>query len=264
MRQIAPSLMAVLPILCGLGLQGCASHVPSLPPVSTAPTAAAPTQVTSKKTGKTFQIVHLAETDDELEKFEPPAGGLGAASPDNFHGTDRKAAKTSISNGPTETFADLAALFDSGLLLPDKQMTKHHPPISKVATSNRVDEEQHNVVVTAYLYASSKEPDNDFHCIFGAAPGQPAQFLNVEITGLPLSGAAKAQLKTVRDKFKEFFGPDNLPGSGYSKFDPPIPVKIAGSIFFDIDHPAGVVGPTGLRPKTAWEIHPVTDIEFEP
>jgi hypothetical protein len=26
---------------------------------------------------------------------------------------------------------------------------------------------------------------------------------------------------------------------------------------------AGVVGPTGMRPKTAWEIHPVTRIEFE-
>jgi hypothetical protein len=264
MRRIAVSSMGVVTILCGLGLHGCASHVTSPPPVSAAPTAAAPTQVTSKKTGKTFQILHLAEKDDELEKFEAPTGGLGAASPDNFHGTDRKAAKTSISNGPTQTFADLAALFDSGLLLPDKQMTKHHPAISKAETSDRVDEEQHNVVVTAFLYASSKEPDNDFHCIFGAAPDKPPQFLNVEVTALPLNGDAKAQLKTVRDKFKEFFGPDNLPGSGYNKFDPPIPVKITGSIFFDIDHPAGAVGPTGLKPKTAWEIHPVTDIEFEP
>jgi hypothetical protein len=167
-------------------------------------------------------------------------------------------------SGPTQTFADLAALFSSGLLLPDIQMTKHHPPISAGATSGRVTEEQQNVVVTAFLYASSKEPDNDVHCIFGTAPGQPKQFLNIEVSALPVSGPARAQLKTVRDKFKEFFGQTHLPDKGFSKFDPPIPVKITGSTFFDIDHPPGAVGPTGFKPDTAWEIHPVTDIEFEP
>jgi len=30
-----------------------------------------------------------------------------------------------------------------------------------------------------------------------------------------------------------------------------------------VDHAAGVVGPQGMRPSTAWEIHPVTKIEFE-
>ncbi len=124
-------------------------------------------------------------------------------------------------------------------------------------------EERHNVVVTAFLYASAKESDNDFHCIIGTAPSQPRRFLNVEVSGLPLNGPFRAQLKTVRDKFKGFFGHD-LPTHEYSKFDPPIPVRIAGSLFFDIDHPAGAVGPTRLKPTTAWEIHPVTDIEFEP
>ena len=50
----------------------------------------------------------------------------------------------------------------------------------------------------------------------------------------------------------------------YIKFTPAIPVKVQGSLFYDIDHEPGVIGPTGFRPKTAWEIHPVTDIEFEP
>jgi hypothetical protein len=40
-------------------------------------------------------------------------------------------------------------------------------------------------------------------------------------------------------------------------------VKVTGSLFFDVDHKAGSVGPTGMRPKTAWEIHPVSDIQFE-
>ena len=40
-------------------------------------------------------------------------------------------------------------------------------------------------------------------------------------------------------------------------------VKIRGSIFFDTDHAAGTVGPTGFRPATAWEIHPVIYLEFQ-
>ena len=51
----------------------------------------------------------------------------------------------------------------------------------------------------------------------------------------------------------------------YVKFDPPIPVRVTGSLFWDIEHPPpNTVGPTDRRPKTAWEIHPVTKIEFEP
>jgi hypothetical protein len=120
------------------------------------------------------------------------------------------------------------------------------------------------VVITGFLYASTKESDNDFHCIIGTAPGKPPQFVNVEVSGLPVSGPARVPLKAVRDAFIEFFG-DDLPGSsGYTKFKTPIKVQITGSIFFDIDHKAGVVGPVGFRPKTAWEIHPVSEIVFEP
>lgn len=53
-----------------------------------------------------------------------------------------------------------------------------------------------------------------------------------------------------------------LPGKKYEKHDPPVPVEITGPLFFDVDHDAGVVGPQGHRPKTAWEIHPVMDIKF--
>src|SRR5690349_8944072 len=119
MHRITLSLATGVLILCGLVLQGCGSQPapPASPPASTAapattPGPAATDQITSKKTGKIFSMVPLDESDVELEKFEPPAGGLGAASPDNFHGTARKAAKISISSGPTRTFADLAALFN--------------------------------------------------------------------------------------------------------------------------------------------------------
>jgi hypothetical protein len=232
-------------------------------PTATAPPPAAKRTFTSKS-GATYAIVTVPENDSKFERFEPPAVALGAPSPDNFHGTDRAAAKTSISTGPSKTFGDVGALLDSGLFVADSKMLKHKPPIPKDKTSDRVAEEQHNVVVTGFLYASTHESDNDFHCIVGMPPGQPQRFVNVELSGLPVSGPARAQLRTARTAFKDFFG-DNLPaGSGYTKFDPPIKVKITGSIFFDVDHKAGVVGPQGMRPKTAWEIHPVTDIEFEP
>jgi hypothetical protein len=38
---------------------------------------------------------------------------------------------------------------------------------------------------------------------------------------------------------------------------------VTGSLFFDVDHPAGAVGPQGHRPQTAWEIHPISSIAFE-
>jgi hypothetical protein len=52
-------------------------------------------------------------------------------------------------------------------------------------------------------------------------------------------------------------------GSSYRKYNHPIPVIVEGSLFFDIDHVAGVVGPQGMRPTTAWEIHPITKLVLQ-
>src|SRR5437879_2768710 len=68
---------------------------------------------------------------------------------------------------------------------------------------------------------------------------------------------------TVRETFKHFLMPtvpDNEAAS-YTMLDP-VHVRITGSIFFDVDHAAGVVGPGNFKPKTAWEIHPITKLEF--
>ena len=42
------------------------------------------------------------------------------------------------------------------------------------------------------------------------------------------------------------------------------PVKnITGTLFFDVNHDGGSIGPRNYAgPTTAWEIHPVTAIEF--
>src|SRR5207249_1238839 len=90
--------------------------------------------------------------------------------------------------------------------------------------------------------------------------------INVEVSGLPGSSSRDfATLKALRNKFLAFFdGSDPGTSRGYDKFDPPIPVTLTGSLFFDVDHRAGAVGPAGLKPDSAWEIHPLTDITFEP
>jgi hypothetical protein len=261
MRSLLPRCFAGI---AGLALlaAGCAQQPPPVttPGATQAPTAAG---ISSAKSGRTYAVVQLTDSDDALEPFAPAAPGLGAASPDNFHGTDRGAAKTAIVDdaSPT-TFADLEGLLASGLLVADADMQNHNPPITR-DLGDRVAEEQHTVVVTAFLYASTKEKDNDFHCIIGTAPDHDPQFFNVEVSGLPLSGPFRQPLKQVRDTFKAFFG-TGLPGRGYKKFNPPIPVRITGSLFYDIDHPPGAVGPGALKPKTAWEIHPVSVVEFEP
>ena len=69
-----------------------------------------------------------------------------------------------------------------------------------------------------------------------------------------------------RDDYKAFFG-SNLPGMSYDFYDPPIPVEIEGSLFFDMSHATGSKpGPSSLRDDipTIWEIHPISKIVFEP
>ena len=221
-------------------------------------------QFVSPKTGKTFVYVMAPDTDEEHEPFEIPRGVFVAPSKDNFIGTDRKAAKISIADGQVVTHADVGELL-AHLPDTDDNMIHHQPPISKSADSQRLSEEQQNVLVEAgFIYAIAKEKDNDYHVILGTAPGSSPQFLNVEVSGLPQSGPFRAPLKQVRDKFQQHLG-TVISGPGYHNFaENPIPVRITGSLFYDIDHPPGAVGPTGLKPATAWEIHPVTDIEFEP
>ena len=254
------TVMAMLPLVAA----GCCCHRDrEAGPASTQPpaTPAAAATFTSPK-GQRITITRVGDTNppEHVVALVLPPGA--APSPDAFRGNDRKAAKLSISNAQVESFDDLAALLDS--LPTDASMTNHNPEITEDASSGRVTEEQRNVKLKVWLYAAKKEADNDFHLIMGREPGKPKRFLTMELTGLPASGDPfRPRLKSVRDKFKAFFGQD-LPGTQYDKYDPPVPVEVTGSLFFDVDHPAGAVGPQGLKPTTAWEVHPVTDLNFEP
>ena len=218
--------------------------------------------------GRSIRVLVTHETDPyetakPLAELAPTPLAL-AAQGDKFTGKARRAAKISIADAKMEKFDDLVDLIAA--LTPDAEMIDLD--LSDGPTSKRVVAERRNVRVRTFLYAASREDDNDWHLIIGRRVGQtPRRCMNVEISGLPSpSSAAFKKIKRARDAFKKFFG-DKLPGAGYQHYDPPIEVVVEGSLFFDVTHSTGPhPGPAKLRPfiPTIWEIHPVTRIVFEP
>lgn len=222
-----------------------------------------------------YRILRTDEVDANDASLAPEeraniaATGLAAATRrggDDFAGTARKAAKLSISDAAPETFDSVAAIVAT---LPSKSDMVHHSPgITDGAGSERVAEEQRNVSLLTFLYAASRENDNDFHLIVGQNPqGQEEVYMTMEVSGLPSPGAGSfTKLKSSRDSFQGFFG-DKLPGASYDFYDPPIPIRVGGSLFFDMSHAHGQSpGPPTLHPHmpVIWEVHPISNIEFEP
>ncbi|HEV7428843.1 MAG TPA: hypothetical protein VGQ46_21020 [Thermoanaerobaculia bacterium] len=189
------------------------------------------------------------------------AAELAAAASDEFTGHDRKAAKISIASAPVTAFNDLAALLAS--LPPDATMAHHNPPIGTQETSDRVAEEKKNVGVKVWLYAASREKDNDFHTIIGSDPAEtPRIFMNAEVSGLPPAGSsARATLQAVRSSFASIV--QHKPLAGYDFYNPPRPITVEGSLFFDVTHAHGgsTPGPPQTKPHTIWEIHPITSMK---
>jgi hypothetical protein len=215
-----------------------------------------------------YTIIHTKEM-DEYDKgaMGPGLAAAPAAAPtgDDFQGTARKAAKLSISTAKTENFTDVKDLINS--LPAESKMKSHKPPIGTGATSNRVKEEERNVHVTAFMYAASREADNDFHLIIGRDPKAPPEmYMTMELSGLPPSSSPSfKQLKAARDAFKKFFKDigGQLPGLTYDFYHPPVPVQIDGSLFFDMSHAkGGRPGPPSLKSRmpVIFEIHPITKI----
>ena len=68
--------------------------------------------------------------------------------------------------------------------------------------------------MTAFLYATKKETDNDFHLLIGDNPnGGDGRFMTAEVSGLPNpDDAATPQFQFVRDQYKAFFA-SNRPGA---------------------------------------------------
>ena len=227
-----------------------------------------PTASASETT--TYRILRTSETDPydvPLQPAEVATLGLErfAEFGDAFRGTARKAAKLTIADAGVEPFEDVNDLIET--LPTEEGMISHQPPITTDAASGRVDEEKRNVHIRAFLYAASREDDNDFHLIVGRATDRDPMYMTIELSGLPPDDSEHfSRLKAARDAYAEFFGGD-LPGASYEFPDPPIPVEVEGSLFFDMNHSSGSrPGPDVLRPHmpTIWEIHPITNIVFEP
>jgi hypothetical protein len=223
----------------------------------------------TKPGGASYTIIRTTEVDSyDAPPAAPVSPGIVAAAPpgDKYEGTARKAAKLSIAKAAAEKFNDLRSLLNS--LPPDADMSGHTPKIGVGAKSDRVAEEKRNVHVRAFLYAASREDDNDFHLIMGRDPSKtPEMYMTMELSGLPASSAkSHKKLKAARDSFKAFFGA-KLPNQTYDFYRPPIPVEIEGSLFFDMSHSKGQrPGPPSLKSRmpTIWEVHPLSQIIFEP
>jgi hypothetical protein len=240
----------------------CPATYSVCPPAAVVPVPPVPS-------GRKYRFV---DASDQGEFHEDVAADVRAALPDpneSFGGTDRRLPKTTIVDAPVEDFPSVGALVKQILANnPDKEM-KASSGITK-STSTRVEAEKRNVRVPGFIYAFKKEDDNDYHVILGDAPGAQSVFLNVEVSGLPVGGTAanRTRLTTARNLFKQKMGVGPTGPKGYQKSVDdngqlsPIPVRITGSLFWDVDHPPGAVGPAEFKPKTAWEIHPVSEIEF--
>jgi hypothetical protein len=240
-------------------------------------------EFTPKADGPTYQIIRTTESDTydktppttKVAKLlrgqkTPSVTALAAAvkakpTGDNYQGTDRKAAKLSKASAQVENFADLQDLIKS--LVPDGTMSKL--AIKTAATSDRVQQEKRNVHIKAFLYASSKEADNDFHMIVGRDPNMtPEMYMTMEISGLPPKNNSTfdfTDLNASRNSFKGFFGEAKLPQAHYDFYHPPIPIEVVGSLFWDATHAKGQrPGPASLKSRmpVIWEVHPVTSIKL--
>jgi hypothetical protein len=203
--------------------------------------------------------------DPMIAPYDPStAAGMGEQINARFRGTHRKAAKTSFAELRTEPERTVDELVTT--LVNDATMLALDPPITKAPDSARVQAEDRSVRVRGWIYAIKYEDDQDWHLMVGTDPDAGAgTFLDCEVSGLPSNDAnSYARLLEVRQSLAYIFDNDLPKPGSYTKYTTPIPVAIEGMLFFDVDHPAGAVGPPGMRPKTAWAIHPITKIELGP
>ena len=185
---------------------------------------------------------------------------------DIFAGKVRKYAKTVPHSGRAKTFSSIADLLE--WLPSDSSMKFHEPKIDRSEASQRVAEEQKNVLLKeVWLMAIYREDDNDFHLILcdqKEYDGEAALF-SAEIAGLPdastVSAKTMGEQMKVRNALISRLGNLNC-GRTYILKKGGLPIRIKGSLFFDIHHAGQVHGRQGLYPKSAWEIHPVTELKW--
>jgi hypothetical protein len=210
--------------------------------------------------GKSYKI------DFWKDPNEKDAGLVATNCNDNhFTGKDRKAAKTTEVD-PSK-YVSCASLMEmkTKLKLPsDKTMIA-----TLTKTSPRSAIEKNGVILDhVLLFAFKRESDNDYHLIIGDnADINKATLFNMEISGIPTPD--NPDLDNARKAFLNAFNlNDKTCMSSYAIFiNNPVPVHIEGSVFYDVDHKPGTIGPVNngvsLRPATSWEIHPISSFSLK-
>ena len=181
----------------------------------------------------------------------------GVSAADVFKGTYRASAKTSFAEGAAQSMADTAALVAT--LPPDSSMRSNFAHLisdSDGVDDPREDVENKNVTIKAWIYWAKKESDRDFHVIVGDTPVPQSDtvLLNTEVSGLPRDNPTEPNITATRKVIKDLLA-QHHPNHGL--FQQPVHVRITGSLFWDGEHSTQHVGPQGLQPDTAWEIHPI-------
>ena len=190
------------------------------------------------------------------------AGELGnhGGVDDPFTGVVRPTVKTSYSSKSYESFGSIAALYRS---LKSKEFMDN---LSIGHSDDRVSFENRNVkITTAYLYTITVESDNDFHLLIGNTPVYnpgTTRVFNAEIPGVPRDGdmATKQHVRELRAKLLRIFSAIPVCGNrGYLQEYTKITIR--GSLFYDTQHKSNPAKCKDVEGESAWEIHPVWDIQ---
>jgi hypothetical protein len=204
-----------------------------------------------------YRTVTIEESTDPKE-FEDESVEKATCS-NAFSGLDRAVAKKSFSSATQYTYGSFNAFKNT--LPTDAFMRSLGIPRS--STSDRVSQENRNMYIkTSYLYAIKRESDGDLHMIIG--DNSQSALINCEASGYPATVATSyPKIKAVKEAIVARFSTDFCGKSSYTIFSPPVLITgFKGSLFFDVDHSAGTVGPAAYRPTTAWEVHPISYIKF--
>lgn len=201
----------------------------------------------------------------QLGLVRKAAGARAATGSEVFKGKFRPEAKTSYSTAPKESVTVVDSLLNG--LPTDAQMTaQHHELVAKDSKhgshAGRINQEQRNVTVKAWLYWVGSQSDNDYHCILGDTSELSSQtvFMNAEVSGLPKAKSNQQAFVKLRENFRQLIATaPNKKGA----FVTPVPVRVTGSLLWDGEHRnpnnVGPKKPVDIRPKKAWEIHPIHD-----
>jgi hypothetical protein len=213
----------------------------------------------AKARAGTLEVIH-GEPATTPKLFALKARAHGPSTSENFSGSFRATAKTSFVSGQVETLGTLDSLFAP--LPQDNKMTQQFPKLV-MKTSNdspRVAPEKRSVNVSAFIYWVAPESDNDFHVILGSTPQLTSTtiFMNSEVSGLPTANPKTSPFPQRRADIRAILAKhQNVNGL----FVTPVPVQVSGSLLWDGEHRSpNNVGPKGLRPTKAWEIHPIKQL----